>query len=45
MTDEEIDYNVQKELDKLQNVKSHIEKLNWQEEALSQVSMHQKRNL
>ena len=33
MTDEEIDYNVQKELDKLQNVKSHIEKLNWQEEA------------
>ena len=24
MTDEEIDYNVQKELDKLQNVKSHI---------------------
>lgn len=25
MTDEEIDYNVQKELDKLQNVKSHIE--------------------
>lgn len=33
MADEEIDYNVQKELDKLQNVKSHIEKLNWQEEA------------
>lgn len=33
MTDEEIDYNIQKELDKLQNVKSHIEKLNWQEEA------------
>ena len=30
MTDEEIDYNVQKELEKLQNVKSHIEKLNWQ---------------
>lgn len=33
MTDEEIDYNVQKELDNLQNVKRHIEKLNWQEEA------------
>lgn len=33
MAEEEIDFNVQKELDKLQNVKSHIEKLNWQEEA------------
>lgn len=32
MTEEEIEYNVQKELDKLQNVKSHVEKLNWQEE-------------
>ena len=40
MTDEEIDYNVQKELDKLQNVKSHIEKLNWKKKLLSQVSMH-----
>ncbi len=32
MTEEEINYNVQVELDNLQNVKSHIEKLNWQEE-------------
>lgn len=32
MSEEEIEYNVQKELDKLQNVKSHVEKLNWQEE-------------
>jgi len=32
MTEEEINYNVQIELDNLQNVKSHIEKLNWQEE-------------
>ena len=32
LTPEEINENVQKELDKLQNVKSKVEKLNWQEE-------------
>ena len=33
MTAEEIEYNVQQELYKIQNVSSHIEKLNWQEQA------------
>ena len=33
MTAEEIEYNVQQELYKIQNVSSHIEKFNWQEQA------------
>lgn len=33
MSAEEIEYNVQQELYKIQNVSSHIEKLNWQEQA------------
>lgn len=32
MSPEDIDYNVQKDLNNLQNVKSRIEKLNWQEQ-------------
>ena len=33
LSEEEMNEKVQKELDKLQNVKTHTEKLNWQEEA------------
>lgn len=33
ISDEELNEKVQQELDKLQNVKTHTEKLNWQEEA------------
>ena len=33
MSEEETDYYVQQELSNIQNVNSHIEKLNWQEQA------------
>jgi hypothetical protein len=32
LSDEELEKKLQEELDKIQNVKTHIEKLNWQEE-------------
>lgn len=32
LSQEEIEENVQKDLDNLQNVKSRVEKLNWQEQ-------------
>ena len=33
LSEEKLNEEIQKEIDKLQNVSSHIEKLNWQEEA------------